>query len=82
MYSGSEAINDFKVWTKQLLWDLQNGFETGYLCMLYLFQRLKCQCFIMLILIRPISVGDLCIALCKGLEKACELLQAEIWKIF
>lgn len=31
---------------------------------------------------RPISVGDPCIALCKGFQKACEMLQAEIWKTF
>lgn len=85
MYSGSEAIKDFKVWTKQLLWDLQNGLQTGCLCMLYLFQRLQCQCFYSADAYqckRPISVGDPCIALCKGFQKACEMLQAEIRKTF
>jgi len=51
MYSGSETIKDFKVWTKELLWDLQNGLQPGCLCVLYLLLRLKCQCFIMLILV-------------------------------
>lgn len=28
------------------------------------------------------SIGDPCIALCKGFLKGCAMLQAEIWKTF
>lgn len=51
MSSGSETIKDFKVQTKELLWDLRNGLQTVCLCMFYLYQRLQWQCFIMLIII-------------------------------
>lgn len=77
MYSGSKAIQDFKVWTKQLLWDLQQGLSE-WLCVcamsvseitMSVFYNADSYQYKKLI-----STGDSCIALCKRFEKACEML--------